>query len=278
MALATLLFISFVALFTAVPQWTGHRSIPEQEVASRELFVRNARFMHRDYIYLPPARKSVVVDSEGQAQRSADGMQMTRRDRSRKIYASSAALRIDSRPAQAPAAPGVSAAQPVPVEVQPEAQTPVIAIEREVEPVTRAQATPPLMPPLSPLSPEAVPAPPIASEEMPVPALEPAADAPLTVEPQAVEPPQAVEAPVVQPSLPVSEETVRAIYRMILDDPALPEKTRETIQVASTEDGLALRGNVFSQTDKIRYGQMAQQAAGPVVTVDNQLIVVQDGV
>lgn len=266
MGLAAVVFFSFVAFFSVVPQISGPRSLPAQEIVSRDLFVKNARFLYRDYVYIRPARKAIMVDAEGQAVRTADGMQMTRRDRSVKVYAPREEAQIKMEP---------QAAQPVeppfaePAIAQDE---PVIVMDRELEPAHTVYAAPPLMPPASPLSPslsspvESTAIVPASLEQPAAPIVEPAITpietAPTVASVVSAEPLQEVESP--------SDRAVRQVYRAIFDDPALTEDLRATLQVTAAEDVLTIRGNAPNEEEKQRFGRLAREASEGLL-VENQL-------
>lgn len=54
-----------------------------QRIHLQHYWFESGRALKRNFEYEPPARKSVVVDISGMSYRSADGSQMTKRDRSR---------------------------------------------------------------------------------------------------------------------------------------------------------------------------------------------------
>lgn len=276
MAIAAVLFVSFIALFGIMPQITNHHTLREQEAASRELFVENARFSNRDYIYIPPARKSAVLDADGIAQRSADGMQMTKRDRSRKIYRSQSQLQVkqEAAPIFTPPAP---AAEPEPIPAPEPPAMPAVYVQSsettleaprqipggDLVPEPPAPAAAPLMPPASPLAPVA-------------PALIEPMAAPASVEPiQPIAPVEstvtaAEEAPLAAPANE-RDETIEKVEQAIYEIENLPESAKSTIEVTAEDGVLTLRGHVDQMQEKNLIGRIAQLAAGEDVSIDNQI-------
>ncbi len=81
MSLVALVVLSVTMAWTLVTGGMGAFSAERASV--KHYWFESGRSLKRMFEYQPPERKAVVVDTSGMSYRSADGSQMTRRDRSR---------------------------------------------------------------------------------------------------------------------------------------------------------------------------------------------------
>ena len=244
MPVVAIIVFSIVAFFTfgRLPFLPDQKPLQSIEIEQKVAALLKEKDLHR--------RKSVVMDKEGSARRTADGTQMTRRDRGREYWKHIPDLSPDnprtlknwlknhisfSKPGgeTPPTQPASSWSAAVPEKNFNEQKNPTLTYKPNAE--------------------EFKPAAEEAKSVIPPPA------------PRAI----AAEQPKTQRHISLG----RKIKDAILSDPEISQSIKTTIKVFWMDYKLTLRGAVPTESEKWRIGAMARELAGSVY-IDNKIVVV----
>lgn len=221
----------FVLIFSLVAFFTVTVG-PTTKMGGFRTPMETERFVIQKRTYQPPARRSVIVAPDGQAHRTADGTQMTKRDRAKMTLETPRTFEYklpETAPDYIPPAR----------EIEPE---PIVAPNLDV--VTQSETK--------------------AVEDMSVPMMPAVVPTEPSAEPSA-------ESPVEDPANTVDAATNQKILSAILEkDSDLSEWARVTLRCSFREGLVILYGVVRDEQEKNHIADLTKSLPD-VVTVENQL-------
>lgn len=260
MGIAIAFLVSFVALFTFGSFKEGQFQKPWQKPAARDIVDWNRQSqMYR------PDRKSVMSDPDGNARRTADGTQMTRRDRGREFWSMESVFGV--RTAETfknftakNRHPKISYSQEPRESMQQAAQPVQRAAELTMDAPMETSA-----PPIESIAPE-----PITRPAMPAPA---PVSAPLHQ--------NQVETISVVPPMPVRTQREisyisagRLVKNAISASESIPDAEKISVQVSQAGNKVILKGVVLSMKSKILIQDIARKIVGNDYEIENRIVAI----